>query len=103
MTATSISRRLTAIGVTAAIAGGAAAAPAASLADATGAGRYTVSSEATYTFHKGPHRGFDGTLFRGETIKVKRLSPSGRWAYGMAYGHVNRHAWVRAADLKRAR
>jgi hypothetical protein len=109
MTSTSISRRLTAIGVTAAIAAGAAAAPAASLADAPAAsfneaaGRYTVSVQATYTFHKGPHRGFDGTLFRGETVKVKRLSPSGKWAYGMAYGHVNRHVWVKAADLKRSR
>ena len=98
----SISRRLTAIGITAAIGAGAVA-PAASLADAAGPGRYTVSSEATYTFHKGPHRGFDGTLFKGETIKVKRLSPSGKWAYGMAYGHVNRHAWIEADALKRAR
>jgi hypothetical protein len=96
----SISRRLTSIGITAALAAGALAAPAASLANADAPGRYAVSSDTTYTFHNGPHRGFDGTLFKGQTFKVKRLSPSGKWAYGMAYGHVNRHAWVKAADLK---
>ena len=96
---TTLSRKLTALGVTAAIAVGAAAAPAGSLAKATSPGRYTVSADATYTFHKGPHKGIDGTLFKGNTVKVERISKSGLWAYGMAYGHVNRHAWVRAADL----
>ena len=95
-----ISRKLTALGLTAAIGVGAAAAPASSLAKAARDGRYTVSAATTYTFHNGPHRGIDGTLFKGQTVKVERLSPSGKWAYGMAYGHVNRHAWVKAADLK---
>ena len=35
-----------------------------------------------------------GTLFKGQTISVERYSPSGDWAYGFAYGHVNRHGWV---------
>jgi hypothetical protein len=35
-------------------------------------------------------------MFKKETFKVERLSPSGKWAYGMAYGHVNRHAWISA-------
>ena len=96
-----VSRKLTALGVTAAIAAGAVAAPATSLAKATGPGRYTVSTATTYTFHNGPQKGIDGTLFKGNTFKVKRISKSGQWAYGMAYGHVNRHAWVRAADLAR--
>jgi hypothetical protein len=98
-----ITRRITALGVTAVLAAGALAAPASSVAKATGPGKYTVAVDATYTFHKGPHQGFDGTLFRGNTFKVKRISKSGKWAYGMAYGHVNRHAWVRAADLTRKR
>ena len=59
-----------------------------------------VSAESTYKFLDGPSNGFDGTLFKGNTFKVKRISKSGMWVYGMAYGHVNRHAWVRAADLK---
>ena len=99
---TFFARKLTALGVTAAIAVAGGVAPAASLAKATGKGRYVVKTESTYTFHKGPHQGIDGTLFNGNTFKVERLSPSGKWAYGMAYGHVNRHAWVKAADLKRA-
>ena len=99
---TFFARKLTALGVTAAIAVAGGVAPAASLAKATGKGRYVVKTESTYTFHKGPRQGIDGTLFNGNTFKVERLSPSGKWAYGMAYGHVNRHAWVKAADLKRA-
>jgi hypothetical protein len=98
-----ITRRITGLGAAAAIAAGALAAPSAGLAKATGPGKHTVSTKATYTFHNGPRSGFDGTLFKGNTFKVKRFSPSGKWAYGMAYGHVNRHAWVKAADLKRTR
>ena len=45
--------------------------------------------------------GFSGTLFKGETFKVTRISKSGKWARGMAYGHVNRTVWIPAAkDLK---
>jgi hypothetical protein len=95
-----ITRKLTALGLTAAIGAGAAAAPATSLAKATGPGKYTVTAKTTYTFHKGPAKGWDGTLFKGNTFKVERLSQSGKWAYGMAYGHVNRHAWVDASVLE---
>ena len=97
---TSISRRITALGLTAAVGIGAASVPATSLAKATGTGKHTVTATSTYTFHVGPAVGFDGTLFKGETFKVSRLSPSGDWAYGYAYGHVNRKAWVKASALK---
>lgn len=40
-----------------------------------------------------------GTLYEGDTFDVERYSPSGAWAYGMAYGHVNQHGWVEAAWL----
>jgi hypothetical protein len=95
---TSISRRITALGLTAAVGIGAASVPAASMAKATGPGRHTVIAQ-TYTFHKGPAVGFDGTLFKGDTFKVSRISKSGDWAYGYAYGHVNRKAWVKASAL----
>jgi hypothetical protein len=95
-----ITGKLTALGLAAAIGVGAAAAPATSLAKATGPGKYGVTAKSTYTFHNGPATGFDGTLFKGETFKVEKLSKSGKWAYGMAYGHVNRHAWVDASVLK---
>jgi len=93
--------KLTAIATTAvlAIAG---AAPATGAAKATGTGKHTVKAESTYVF-KQAGKVFDGTLFKGETFKVKRLSKSGKYAYGMAYGHVNRHVWIEADALKRKR
>ena len=39
-------------------------------------------------------------MFKGNTIKVEKLSRNGKYAYGMVYGHVNRHAWVDAGVLK---
>jgi hypothetical protein len=47
-----------------------------------------------------PAKIFDGTVFKGNTVKVERLSPSGKWAYAMVYGHVNRHDWIDASVLK---
>jgi hypothetical protein len=95
-----ITRKLTAIGLTAAVGVGAAAVPAAGLAKATGPGTHVVT-KTTYTFHTGPAKGWDGTLFKGDKIKVKRLSPSGKWAFGHAYGGVNRDVWVDASALRR--
>ena len=95
---TSISRKITALGLTAAVGIGAASVPAASMAKATGPGKHTVAT-TTYTFHKGPATGWDGTLFKGDTFKVAKVSKSGDWAYGYAYGHVNRKAWVKASAL----
>ena len=97
---TSISRKITALGLTAAVGIGAASVPAASMAKATQKSKHTVIATSTYTFHKGPATGFDGTLFQGNTFKVTKISKSGDWVYGYAYGHVNRNAWVKAADLK---
>jgi hypothetical protein len=97
-----ITRRLTAAGLALAVGAGAAAVPATSLAKATGPGTYKVT-HTTYTFHQGPAKGWDGTLFRGDHIKVKRLSPSGKWVLGHAYGHVNRDVWVTASALRKGR
>jgi hypothetical protein len=72
-------------------------APAAGIAKATHDGKYTVTKQ-TYVY-KQAGKIFDGTLLKGETFKVERLSPSGKWAYGMAYGHVNRHDWIDASLL----
>ena len=91
--------KLTAIAATAAIAI-AGAAPATGSAKAHGNGKHTVKAESTYVFKKAG-KIFDGTLFKGETFKVKRLSKSGKYAYGMAYGHVNRHVWIDARVLQR--
>jgi len=94
-----ITHKLTALGLTAAIGVSAAAVPAASLAKATGPGKYSISEKSTYAYAKGPAKGWTGTLFKGNTVRVERISQSGKWAYGMAYGHVNRHVWVDASAL----
>ena len=73
-------------------------APAVGMAKATGPGRYTVTAQA-YVY-KQPTKIVDGTVFKGNTIKVEKLSSNGKYAYGMVYGHVNRHAWVDAGVLK---
>jgi hypothetical protein len=33
-------------------------------------------------------------LYRGENFLVYRISPSGQWVYGHAYGHVHADGWV---------
>ena len=35
-----------------------------------------------------------GTLYYGHHMRVDRYSPSRQWAYGYAYGHVNKYGWV---------
>ena len=92
--------KLTALAATAAVALSGVA-PAPGQAKATGPGRYTVTKQA-YVYKK-PGRVFTGTMFKGNTFKVERLSPSRKWAYGMAYGHVNRHAWISADVLQKAK
>ena len=88
--------KLTAFAATAAVAVSAVA-PAVGMAKATAPGKYTVTKQA-YVY-KEPGKIFDGTVFKGNTVKVERLSPSGKWAYAMVYGHVNRHDWIDASVL----
>ena len=78
--------KLTALATTAVIAA-TGIAPATGAAKATGKGKHRVTAESTYVY-KQAGKIFDGTLFKGETFKVERLSKSGKFAYGMAYGHV---------------
>ena len=95
-------RKLTALAATAAVAV-AGIAPATGAAKATGKGKHTVDQESVYVYEKAGGVRFAGTMYDGNTFKVKRISPSGKWAYGMAYGHVDRHVWISAdaLDLKR--
>ena len=64
-------------------------------------GRHHVKVASTYAYAKGPAVGWTGTLFKKNTFDVKRYSPSGKWAYGHAFGHVNRNVWVKASALGR--
>ena len=64
-------RSLALLGATATLA--AASAPAVAGATATDTGRHRVIVDSTYVYeHAGS--GFSGTLFKGQTFKVKRLS-----------------------------
>ncbi|MDI5964520.1 hypothetical protein POF50_029605 [Streptomyces sp. SL13] len=40
-----------------------------------------------------------GLLDQGDTFDQERLSPSGEWAYGMAYGNADKHGWVMESAL----
>jgi hypothetical protein len=55
--------------------------------------------EETYVYEQ-PGVRFAGTMFRDETFTVERVSQSGKWAYGMAHGHVKRHAWIATSALR---
>ena len=90
--------RLTALGITAALAVGGAA-PTAASAKAERPGKHTVIPQSTYV-SVNAGGGVGGPMFKGETFKVTRISKSGKWARGMAYGHVNRTVWISTKDLK---
>jgi cellulase/cellobiase CelA1 len=76
-------------------------APTAGLATATKAGNHTVTS-IELTVWEQPTKVYEGVLVKGQRFKVTKLSKSGKYAYGMAYGHVNKKGWVDAKSLKRS-
>ena len=59
-----------------------------------------VCAKSTYLTLE-PGAVFSGTLTKGQTIRVTRYSPSGKYAFGFARGHINRNGWVKTADLCR--
>ncbi len=75
-------------------------APAVGLATATKTGTHTVSA-AKLNVYEQPSTTYAGVLVKGERFVVKKLSTSGRYAYGVAYGHVNKKGWVDAKALTR--
>lgn len=75
-----------------------AVAPAATSAKATDTGRHSVSV-AKVNVYKQPSKVYVGVLAKGETFVVKKLSKSGKYAYGKALGHANKYGWVLAAAL----
>lgn len=42
---------------------------------------------------------YRGLLTKGTSIRIERLSGSGTYAYGFAFGHVGAHVWVTTGDL----
>lgn len=53
--------------------------------------RETVCAESLYV-RTDPGGAWTGTLFTGQTFTVERKQSG--WAYGFAYGDINRHGWV---------
>jgi len=49
--------------------------------------------------YKDASAAYTGSLLRGQSFKVARLSPSGTFAYGFAYGGLNRRVYVKTAGL----
>jgi hypothetical protein len=54
---------------------------------------------ASTELNREPNEGWDGLLSAGESFHVRRLSDSGRYAHGLAYGNINRVGWIRTASL----
>ena len=74
--------------------------PATGMATATGTGAYKVSPDKLNVYEE-PAKRYEGVLFKGETFVVKKLSKSGKYAYGKANGHVDKMGWVTASSLSR--
>ncbi len=86
-------RALAALGTTAAaltLAAGPTATPA-HAANGTPGERETVCADSLFVRTE-PLGAWMGTLYRPQTFLVERVS--GGWAYGFAYGDINRHGWV---------
>ncbi len=98
-------RVITATAATAALSIAAAALPAAASAaqDSAPPQARTVCAAHTYLKERPDAIPLD-TLVRGETVGVRRYSPSGQWAYGKPRGakhnfRGSKAGWVRVADL----
>lgn len=65
---------------------------------ATQTGRIRVCAEELDVFAQ-PNRRYVGQLVNGQTIKVRKFSASGKYAYGFAYGHANKMGWVLSSGL----
>jgi hypothetical protein len=91
--------RLATLGLVGAIAA-TALVPATGQATATGTSAYKVTPDKLNVYEE-PAKRYEGVLFKGETFVVKKLSKSGKYAYGKANGHVDKMGWVTASSLSR--
>lgn len=72
--------------------------PVAAQAKATGTGAHLVNKQV-YVYQQ-PAKIFDGTAFKGDNFKVKRISKSGKWAYGY-FNRVSRNVWISTSALNK--
>lgn len=61
-------------------------------------GRIRVCAEELDVFAE-PNRRYVGQLVEGESMKVRKHSASGKYAYGFAYGDANKTGWVLSSGL----
>lgn len=92
-------KRLAAFGLAGAVAA-TALVPATGSATATTSGTYKVKPDKVNVY-EAPAMRYEGVLFKGETFVVKKLSKSGKYAYGKANGNVDKMGWVTASSLAR--
>lgn len=85
--------RLTRTATATAIAASAIATAVAAAPPASASTTYMVCANDLYV-RATPQGVVIGTLYYGHHLRVDRYSPSGGWAYGFAYGHVNKYGWV---------
>ncbi len=70
-----------------------------SSAGATVVGKRVPVCVSSLELNRAPNEGRDGVLAKAETFAVRKLSDSGKYAYGLAYGNINRDGWVLAGGL----
>lgn len=67
------------------------AGPAQAYSNGTIGERETVCAQDLFV-RTDPGGAWMGTLYQGQTFQVE--SKQSGWAYGFAYGYINRHGWV---------
>lgn len=60
--------------------------------------RTTVAVTQLLTYDD-PAKSYTGSLQRGQSIKISRFSRTKTYAYGFAYGKVDKAVWVRTSRL----
>ncbi|MEJ7894376.1 MAG: hypothetical protein WKF94_17235 [Solirubrobacteraceae bacterium] len=62
-------------------------------------GRRTTVGVTQLLTYDDPAKSYTGSLQRGQSIKISRLSRTKTYAYGFAYGKVDKAVWVRTSRL----
>jgi len=50
-------------------------------------------------FTTAPNQGRDGVLAKGQSFRARKVNRTAKYAYGLAYGDINRLGWVRVDGL----
>lgn len=62
-------------------------------------GKRLVVGVQQLLFYEDPSKSYIGSLQRGASFRVSRLSATGTYAFGFAYGSLNRAGWVTTSGL----